>query len=68
MKVLARNVRKGQLVNIYGVTVKVTKREKWNSGTVKIHFEDCGNGVPLGYQSTGNISAYLPLNKELEVM
>ncbi len=45
--VQASRVRKGSLIVVNGTTVRVTKREKWNSKTVRVHFEDAGNGLPL---------------------
>jgi hypothetical protein len=45
----ASKVRKGQIARIEGVFVRVTKREKWNSKDVKLHFEDAGNGLPEAY-------------------
>lgn len=45
--VQASKVRKGHKVYVNGVLVLVTRREKWNSKRVKIHFQDAGNGLPL---------------------
>lgn len=42
----ACKVRKGQLAVIKGVTVRVTQREKWSPKSVRIYFEDAGNGLP----------------------
>ena len=39
-------VRKGYEILVSGVRVRVSKREKWNSKSTKVHFEDCGNGLP----------------------
>jgi hypothetical protein len=44
--------RKGKLIEVRGVVVLVTKREKIGSGQVKIHFEDCGNGLPASTWKT----------------
>ncbi len=72
MQVLASKVRKGQKVWLGGVKVLITKREKWNSTYVKVHYEDCGQGLP--YQSglqkvyAGNGSSLmLKLTDHLEV-
>jgi hypothetical protein len=53
--------RKGNLITVEGVTVRVTKREKWSKTAVKIHFEDCGNGLPsnrFDYGNTVKLVAY----------
>ncbi len=39
-------IRKGKRILVEGVTVLVTKRVKWNDKRVKIHFQDCGYGLP----------------------
>lgn len=70
MIVLASKVRKGQKIFIEGVLVEVTKREKWNSTDVKIHFKDCGNGLPKssGWQKLCNQfgkSQFFKLDTEL---
>lgn len=45
--VQASKVRKGQLISIGGVTVRVAKREKWRiSGAVRVYWEDVGEGFP----------------------
>lgn len=46
MQVLASKVRKGQQVWLFGVLVEITKREKWNQRDVKIHYKNCGQGLP----------------------
>ena len=63
----ARAVRKGQVVKIYGVPVRVTKREKWNSRDVKIHFEDAGFGVPPEYARHTLREVFLQLDTELDL-
>ena len=65
--VKARAVRKGQIVKIYGVPVRVTKREKWNSNDVKIHFEDAGFGVPAEYARHNLREVFLRLDTELDL-
>lgn len=42
----AGRVRKGHEIVIEGVRVRVTKREKWDSTSAKITFEDAGYGLP----------------------
>lgn len=46
MQVLASKIRKGQQVWLFGVVVEITKREKWNQRDVKLHYKDCGHGLP----------------------
>ena len=65
--VKAKAVRKGQVVKIYGVPVRVTKREKWNANDVKIHFEDAGFGVPPEYVGRALREVFLQLETELDL-
>jgi hypothetical protein len=66
--VKAKAMRKGQVVKIYGVPVRVTKREKWNSNDVKIHFEDAGFGVPPEeYARHALREVFLQLETELDL-
>ena len=65
--VKAKAVRKGQIVKIYGVPVRVIKREKWNSRDVKIHFEDAGFGVPPEYAGHALREVFLQLETELDL-
>lgn len=65
--VKARAARKGQVVKIYGVPVRVTKREKWNANDVKIHFEDAGFGVPPEYVGRPLREVFLQLDTELDL-
>jgi hypothetical protein len=65
--VKAKAVRKGQVVKIYGVPVRVTKREKWNANDVKIHFEDAGFGVPPEYAAHNLREVFLQLETELDL-
>ena len=65
--VKAKAVRKGQVVKIYGVPVRVTKREKWNAHDVKIHFEDAGFGIPPEYERFALREVFLQLETELDL-
>lgn len=47
MKIAASKIRKGMLVKMHGMIVKVRKREKWNKIYIKVHFEDGGYGLPM---------------------
>lgn len=67
----ASNIRKGEVVKILDVHVRVTKREKWSATNVKIHFEDIGYGLPSC--STPNAtytlsSALFKLDDDIEVL
>jgi nitrogen-specific signal transduction histidine kinase len=48
--VKASKIRKGQFIVIGGTKVRVTKREKWSSTEVHVHFEDAGQGLPASPQ------------------
>lgn len=66
--VQASRVRKGQLVVIEGVTVRVTKREKWNSRSVRVYFEDAGSGIPASrYYQAWTPASYRLLDLSTEL-
>ncbi len=50
---LASKLRKGHVIWIGGVWVEVTRREKWNKDTYRIHFKDMGYGLPVGGSPNG---------------
>lgn len=59
--VQASKVRKGQLISIGGVTVRVAKREKWrSSGTVRVYWEDVGEGFPMIHAKPRMFDAFQP--------
>lgn len=57
--------RKGNLIVVEGVTVRVTKREKWSSVSVKIRWEDCGNGLPARRFDYGNVVKLVPYTETI---
>ena len=69
--VQASSIRKGSVVKILGVHVRVTKREKWSATNVKIHFEDIGHGLPSCStpNNTYTLSSVLfMLHEDIEVL
>lgn len=70
MTVAASKVRKGTLIVVDGVKVRVTRREKWNTKTVRVHFEDAGHGLPVARFGANMLTIQyksLDLNAEIEV-
>lgn len=66
----ARDARKGAIIVVHAVPVRVTQREKWNSRRVKVHFEDCGSGLPerqFGAEVLSIREKMYDLDDELEV-
>lgn len=59
--VQASKVRKGHLISIGGVTVRITKREKWrSSGVVRVYWEDVGEGFPIIHAKPRMFDAFQP--------
>ncbi len=52
----ASKIRKGVRIRVNGVVVEVTQREKWNSKIVKVHFKDCGHGLPKAQFGTQHLT------------
>ena len=55
----ASKIRKGDLIVVHGVTVRVDGRVKWDAAMVKINFSDCGNGLPTLYMSPNHTNAVI---------
>ena len=70
MNVAASKVRKGALILVNGVAVRVARREKWNKSQVKLTLEDCGAGLPQEGSPNGSFAistCMRGLDEELEV-
>ena len=66
-KIPVSKVRKGYEILVNGIRVRVSKKEKWSKSTrtgltrYKLHFEDCGNGLP----TEGHASAPLTITSAM---